>query len=252
MSRILFGLALLISAAAPPTAPVIPHVVLAGDLSRPAGRPIVLDGSRSTAALPLSWHLAGYAPEASARPGYAPTLVQFDGAGKKKSIGAILDPEPGRYTIVAVAVGTDNDGDSLPDLDIAAVEVTITPGPAGAVSPAPPSRPAPKPTAAVPLYHVALILDPARLSLPIAAIRADPTIRGRLAALGAAWHTYESTSPEIDRYNYRKYIDKAGGPPALIVQDGSSGKVLLCTPAPADEGAILDHVAALRAAQGGH
>jgi hypothetical protein len=106
---------------------------------------------------------------------------------------------------------------------------TPTPGPPTPVPPGPGPPPAPAPTPVSGPLHASLVIDP---DDPASArLRSDASIAGQLKALNASWHVYpyaaaDSSHPaDIDRYQFRRFVDAAGGPPCLIVQD-SAGKVL--------------------------
>jgi hypothetical protein len=215
------------------TPAVVPRVAIVGPVRRPAGRSILLDGSGSVTLKNLRWALQRFDADDPSAATVAPSLLTFDKDSRKQVYACILDPEPGKYWFSTVAVGTDNDRDGLPDIDVAITLVTVDapppvppqPLPPPGPNPPPPPNPNPTPTptptpVAGGKLHVSLITDPAAMTPALAKVRAE------LNALDVDWHAYQSTSPDISRYNYGPTIARAGGPPVLIVQDGATGAVL--------------------------
>jgi hypothetical protein len=114
--------------------------------------------------------------------------------------------------------------------------------------PVPPPGPAPIPVATK--LHVTLVYStgdfaelqataPVRLSRPIAV-----ALDGQ-APLNAAWHSYPSDSAIVTRLNLMGPVTKAGGTPALVVQD-ATGKVVSAMKCPADPADVLAEVHKLR------
>jgi hypothetical protein len=90
--------------------------------------------------------------------------------------------------------------------------------PAAAQAPVPPVAPAPAPAAA-PAVYVTLVLDYDRMTPGQAAVAGSPALRRALAAGGCSLRLYPAGDPALDRRRLTRWVARAGGPPALLVQD---------------------------------
>jgi outer membrane biosynthesis protein TonB len=120
-----------------------------------------------------------------------------------------------------------------------------TPAPTPVPTPPPEPPPAPAPVPVTGKLWVSYVVDAAKVTPAQAAVRTDAGLRKALAAKDVAWRTYQSDQAEIDALKLRPWLDRAGGLPAVVIQD-STGKVLDAVPAK-DASAVVDAVSKWRA-----
>jgi hypothetical protein len=113
------------------------------------------------------------------------------------------------------------------------------PGPA----PGPSPGPAPKPAAGK--LHVTVVLDYDRITPAQAAVANSASLRKALADDNAALRVYPTTSDVLTTRKLTPFVTRAGGAPALIVQD-DAGVVRAAVTLPADEAGVLAAVARVR------
>jgi hypothetical protein len=123
----------------------------------------------------------------------------------------------------------------------------LPPAPAP-VPPSPTPTPVPVPVPPTPVVaghlFVSFVSDTPSMTPEIAIVKEGLTVRPKLTAIDAEYHTFASDSPELTRANLTKWIQQVGTP-TLIVQD-KMGAVLAAEKAPATEQGLIDRVTAIR------
>ena len=239
MRRLLLGILLIGSTAFAET----PKAAISGPSTVTSGSTFVLDARASVSDKPLVWKCSNPT---------LPFVVVTPNGGASGSMALVPSAPVGVYQFTLVAVGTPapvapaTAGEITADAAVLIVTVAPAVPPTPEPTPAPPA-PTPSPvTAKLPLYAT-LIVDVNTITPEIAVIRTGTNIRPTLTGLRTNYHTLDVTSPDITTRNLAGAVAKAGGAPALIVQD-SGGNVLSAVPAPATEDGVIAVVKKLRGA----
>jgi hypothetical protein len=139
--------------------------------------------------------------------------LKFVELGKQLIVS--VPTESGSITVFAVALVKD-------DLAIARCIITVRgarPPPGPAPGPAPAPAPAPTPAPAAGKLHVTLVFDYDRMTPDLAALSNSTTLRKSLADANCQLRVYPATDPILAARKLDAFVQKAGGAPALIVQD---------------------------------
>lgn len=218
---------------------VAPKAVVDGPSTRATGRSVILDARKSVSDKVLQWKLIGRDD---------PLLV-FAIGNHPAACAILLDPDDGIYDVALTAIG--KVGEEL-EADTVIHRVVVGP-PAPPPQPVPPPGPTPTPTPGpvpppVPsgeVLHVTLVLDVDANDPAQAALRTSPKVRDAATRAGVLWRSYDDDAAVVAAKNLGTYLQKAGGPPALIAQ-GNDGRVLGVAKATMTEDQVVAWMRAFR------
>ncbi len=206
-----------------------PKAVIKGPASVDVGATIVLDARASVSDRPLKWKLLG--PDVP--------FLTLDQDGHQGVVALVPAAPAGTYTFTLIAKGVPA-GQAELDADAAMLVVVVTAAPAPAPAPA-----LPAPVALKGTLHATLVVDLDNLTPDLAVLREGIAAREAFRSLDTNYRTVGTDSPELAAVRLGPYVIKAGGAPALIIQD-AKGNVLSATRAPADEAGLIAAVKNLR------
>lgn len=229
-----------------------PKASIVGPATAAPGSPVVLNGSQAVSDRPLKW--------TQTRGPAAPLVVLTPQGGPPNAYVLAFPPAAGLYEFKQVAIGTPKDATEV-DADAALFSVLVAdpnpapvpapPTPAPTPDPAPAPVPVPDDGTKVPIVasdplDVTLVVDPSRMTPVLAAVHDSPSIAGSLKPLTANWHAFATTSPFLATLHYDAAIAKAGGPPAVVVVNAKTHKVVDQFPCPPTEAEVVARISKIR------